>query len=178
MNTSDFSSTIDSVAVCSYTASTILSGDSVLQKVSSSADEHQDNRDAQALNPFVVDVIATLMERPCGISNQANDVVRNGGDRQPFHRLLQFKLRLGAPIHGLKQRLILPLYGNVHTRCQQLISARNSLRQRLLPPRYCAARIHRGRQTPFCEFSEGLHARYSNFSKFGDSALDQLVISG
>lgn len=47
--------------LCSYTASTKVSGDSVLQKVSSSADEHQDNRDAQALNPFVVDIIATLM---------------------------------------------------------------------------------------------------------------------
>ncbi len=47
------------------------------------------------------------------ITNKADDIIGDGGDRETLNRLLQAKLHGGALVHGVEQHRILPLQFHV-----------------------------------------------------------------
>lgn len=67
------------------------------------------------------------------VGQEADHVIADGRNREPFHGLLQPQLRLSAAVHRLEEIAVLLLKLDIDARAQEVGGARQLARQAFLP---------------------------------------------
>ncbi|EEF25872.1 conserved hypothetical protein [Ricinus communis] len=142
------------------------------------AEPHEARHDGhqRAREHVRIDGRPEALEPLARITEQADDVVRDGRHRQALDGLLQPQLLGRAAVHRLQDLPVLVFLDDRHARAQQVVDVGDAARQRFLARRRRLARVHRGREAAVHEFLHGRHAFDAGFAQFLDPGLHEAVI--